>query len=217
MAPVFYFLSITFGPTASELAATPRSRRTIWHAHQALLVPIVLLLHTSVVLGMFLAPTFDARHYWTWAWQLVPLWIGLGNLVASQAVRLSGFQPHRGLLSLKAMLVALGLVSFGVWGYTLFFSPVSMSTLCFPEAGPQSGLVLHTRKALQADAAGLWVASFIWLGYSLLDLYVAGLAVNASLSLVAVLPVVAACIGPGAAFLLGWYVKERVLDSLERD
>lgn len=210
VAPVFYFLCITFGPTASELAKTPRQHRTVWHTRHSLLVPIVLLLHTSMVLGMFLAPTFASRHYWTWAWQLVPLWIGLGNIVASQAIHLLGVKR---VLSPKPTLFALGLISFGVWGYALLFSPHPMSTLFFPEAGPQSGLVLHTRKALQADEVGLYMATFLWLAYSFFDLYISGLVENASLFFVAMLPIVTAGIGPGAAFVLGWYVRERVFDS----
>lgn len=211
---MFYFLCFTFGPTASKLATTPRQRRTVWHVRQSLLVPTVLVLHTSMVFGMFLAPTFASRHYWTWAWQLVPLWIGLGTIVDSQIIHLLGVKR---LLSPKPMLFALGLISFGVWGYTLLFSPHSISTLFLPEAGPQSGLVLHTRKALQADEVGLYVATFLWLAYSFLDLYIAGFVGIASLLFVAILPVVTACIGPGAAFVLGWYVRERVFDSPKKD
>lgn len=167
-----------------------------------------------MVFGMFLAPTFSSRHYWTWAWQLVPLWIGLGNIVASQAIHLLGVKR---LLSPKPMLFALGLISFGVWGYTLLYSPHPMSTLFFPEDGPQPGLVLHTRKALQADEVGVYVATLLWLAYSFLDLYIAGLVGIASLFFVAILPIVTAGVGPGAAFVLGWYVRERAFDSPKKD
>lgn len=207
---MFYFLCITFGPSASELAATPRQRRTVWHERYALLVPIVFVIHTCMVLAMFFAPGFSTRHYWTWAWQLAPLWVGLVNIVVGQIIGILGV---KGLPSSRPMLFALGLLSLGVWGYTLAFAPHSLSTLFIPEATPQSGLILHTRKALQADEVGAYAASFLWLVYSFIDLYMAGLADNASLFFVAMLPVVAICMGPGATFALGWYVRERVLES----
>lgn len=214
VAPLFYFLCITFGPTASELAKTPRQSRTVWHQRHALLVPLVLVLHTAVVLGMFLGSTLDSRHYWTWFWQLSPLWIGLGNILAGQGICLLGIKR---LPSTRSMLFGLGLISLGVWGYTILYSPYSIATLFFPEAGPQDGLVLHTRKALQADEVGLCVATFLWLVYSFLDLYIAGLVGISSLLFAAVLPVVAVCMGPGATFVLGWYARERVFDSIKKD
>lgn len=214
VAPLFYFLCIIFGPTASELANGARQSRTVWHQRHALLVPLVLVLHTAVVLGMFLGSTLDSRHYWTWFWQLSPLWIGLGNILAGQGICLLGVKR---LPSTRSMLFGLGLISLGIWGYTILYSPYSIATLFFPEAGPQNGLVLHTRKALQADEVGLCVATFLWLVYSFLDLYIAGLVGISSLLFAAVLPVVAVCMGPGATFVLGWYARERVFDSIKKD
>lgn len=115
------------------------------------------------------------------------------------------------------MLFGLGLISFGVWGYTVLYSPYSIATLFFPQPEPQAGLVLHTRKALQADEVGLCVATFLWLVYSFLDLYIADLVGVPSLLLAMVLPIVAVCMGPGATFVLGWYARERVFDSIKKD
>ncbi|RYO89272.1 hypothetical protein DL766_000909 [Monosporascus sp. MC13-8B] len=97
VTPVFYFLCIAFGPSASDLARA--SRRQSRCGNNMFVVPLIVLFHTSVVFAMFLAPEPAARHYWTWAWQLSPLWIGLGNIVALQALK---------LLQLKGATFALG-------------------------------------------------------------------------------------------------------------
>ncbi|VUC30810.1 unnamed protein product [Clonostachys rosea] len=212
VAPIFYFLCIVFGPSASSLAASPPQRRTVWHQSNLLLIPIVLLLHTSEIFGMFLPHSYDARHYWTWAWQLSPMWIGLANIILGQAVGLLrvSFSPA---VASKLMLGILALVSAAVWIYTVTFSPHSLPTLFLPEVGPQDGLILHSRKALQADEVAAYVSTFLWLIYAFADLYLAGLVGTAWLVYAALLPLVTLAVGPGATYVLGWYIRESILSS----
>ncbi|EMR70598.1 putative fad binding domain protein [Eutypa lata UCREL1] len=86
VAPFFYFLCFAFGPTASELSRSPVQNRTVRQGVSGLLLPIVFLFHTAEVFAMFLAPEYTTRHFWTWAWQLSPFWIGITHLVLSKTI-----------------------------------------------------------------------------------------------------------------------------------
>lgn len=163
---------------------------------------------------MFLAPNLATRHYWTWAWQLAPVWIGISNFLLSRVA--SPLLPKSGVLtSPKTVLAVLGLVSAGVWIYTLSFSPFSLSTIFIPLAEAQSEYVPHVRKALQTDHLAVFSSSFLWLTYSFLDLSSAGLLSTNWVLNVALVSIVAAIAGPGAAFIFGWYIRERALSSVE--
>ncbi|KAK8061144.1 hypothetical protein PG997_015365 [Apiospora hydei] len=215
--PVFYFLCIVFSPSASELARSRPPRRSAWARGNILLIPLVLVLHTAEVFAMFLAPSYESRHYWTWAWQSTPLLIGIGNVLAGLALRLF---PGRRIRSpspssiQKAMLAVLVLISTAVWVYTITFSPHPLATLFTPGPEPQDGLVLRSRKAFQADEIGLFSSSFLWLVYSYFDLYLAGLlSLKGLLYNVASFPIGTLVLGPGSTFAVSWYARELLLGS----
>lgn len=211
VVPLYYFLCIAFGPSASELARSPRQQSRCQYNTAA--VPMIFLFHTSVVFAMFVSPDLAARHYWTWAWQMSPLFVGVGNAVASTAF---GLGKPRGSASPRApglMLGMMTLVSAGVWVYTVVFCPHSLSTLFLPQAGPQTGLVLHMRKALQADEIGTVVGAFMWLAHSFSDLYISGLVGSEGLLYMILGSVASLCVGPGAALALGWYLREGILEN----
>ncbi|RYP43177.1 hypothetical protein DL768_010050 [Monosporascus sp. mg162] len=214
VAPIFYFLSFTFGPTASELVRSSVRDRIVRHENSLILLMVVLLFHTSEVLAMFLAPDLTTRHFWTWAWQLTPFWIGVSNLLLSKIFgRLFLFPKTAASRSPKLLVSVLGLISTGVWAYTLLYSPYPISTLFVPVAEVQSEFVAHTRKALQADELAVFGSSLLWLAYSFFDLHTAGILGSNWMYHIALLPVIAVCEGPGAAFAVGWYQRERALSS----
>lgn len=216
--PVFYLLCIVFSPSASELARAVPSRRTVWSRGSLLVIPVVFLLHTAEVFRMFLAPSYDSRHYWTWAWQMTPLWIGVGNVMVSQVfLRLSSGRRISSTTTAivpKAMLAALGLISTAVWVYTVLFSPHSLVTLFTARPDPQDGLILRSRKAFQADEIGLFACSFLWLVHSFLDLHLADfVGLKGLLYNLAFLPVATLVLGPGSTFAVSWYIRELMIGS----
>ncbi|KAK7953137.1 hypothetical protein PG988_013831 [Apiospora saccharicola] len=199
VVPLYYFLCIAFGPSVSELDRSPRQQSRSQYNTAA--VPMIFLFHKSVVFAMFMSPDLAARHNWTWAWQMSPLFVGIGNAVASTAFGLgestgSGSGSHKAPPGL--MLSMMTLVSAGVWVYTFIFYPHSLSTLFVPQAGPQTGLILHMRKALQADEIGASAGAFMWLAHPFFDLYNSGLA---------------GVRGSCAALALGWYLREGILEN----
>ncbi|KAI1460769.1 hypothetical protein F4805DRAFT_342248 [Annulohypoxylon moriforme] len=211
---LFYFLYITFGPTPSDLTRSTQSR-SIWNRGSIHLILLILLFHTSEIFAMFLAPDFATRHYWTWAWQLSPLWIGIANAVFDQVSRLLGLRRLMSI-SLAPLLIVLGFISGSVWLYTLMFSPHTLSTLFIIDAEEQFEFITHTRRALQADELGVVINSFLWLVYSFFDLYIAGLLGSEWIVYAASLGVVTLCLGPGTAILAGWYLREKALASAKR-
>lgn len=227
MAPLFYFFTFALGPSASDLVRLPPRSRSVLSGENSKstpLLPLILTLHTAEVLAMFLAPDLATRHYWTWAWQLTPLWITVSSTVLTHAGRPLGLGSlkQRGagtvsassaLVAPKTMLWVLGSISAGAWAYTSLAAPHSMRTLRIPEPGAQADFVRHTRKALQADELGTAAASLLWLAYSFFDLHIAGLLGSSWLLYAASLPVVTVVIGPGAALVLGWWWRERIIDS----
>jgi hypothetical protein len=213
VAPLFYFFSFVFGPSASDLARiSPRSRSVLF-ANSIPLLPLILILHTLIVFFMFLAPDLSTRHYWTWAWQLTPFWIAILNTLLTQMGRLPRLKNTTSV-PIRTMLLILGFISASVWMYTAVASPYSMSTIFIPEAGPQDEFIQHTRKALQADELSAFLASLLWLLYSFFDLHAAGLAGNSWLFYAASLPVVMVCVGPGASLIVGWYWREKIISGL---
>ena len=212
VAPIFYFLCIVFGPTASDLAESSPQCPTIWRGRSIRLLLIVLLFHTLEAFAMFLASGYRIQHFWTWAWQLTPLWIGVFNVVVGQIIGVLHGKNSR-VATPKPILVVLGLVSSSVWIYTLLYCPHSLSTIFIPEGGVQTEFIQHTRKALQADELGVFSSSILWLTYSFFDLHAAGFIASEWLFYTASLPIVTLCVGPGAAFVIGWWMRENVLES----
>lgn len=166
---------------------------------------------------MFLAPEYTTRHFWTWAWQLSPFWIGITHLVLSKTIArpqaASKVTSSTLATPLKTLLLVLGTTSAAVWGYTLVFSPHSLPTIFLPAWEPQTEFVAHCRTALQADNLAVFGSSLLWLVYSSFDLYTAGLLGGDWILHVLLLPVITAFAGSGAALVFGWYLREEALAS----
>ncbi|KAG6356735.1 hypothetical protein INS49_014609 [Diaporthe citri] len=154
---------------------------------------------------MFCSATPEARHYWTWAWQMAHLEIGVLNFIVarlSSTVSPAKTNSRTGAVSLESFLAVLGSVSSGVWIYMLLSAPHSISETFALESGVHSDFISHTRWALQADEVFAFASSFLWLLYSLLDLGFAGIEGKKIIIPVVLFPIVVACLGPGSAFAL---------------
>ncbi|TGO18281.1 hypothetical protein BTUL_0011g00870 [Botrytis tulipae] len=115
--------------------------------------------------------------------------------------------------SLKSLLVILGAISTAVWLFKITSSPFPIATVFLPRAEVQSDFVFHTRKALQADEVGTFMAAFLWLIFSFCDLHIAGLLDGRWLLYSTMLPVATVFAGPGTTLLIGWYLKEITLTA----
>ncbi|KAI2780898.1 hypothetical protein F4815DRAFT_104957 [Daldinia loculata] len=211
VAPIFYFLSLTFGPTASDLARLPARDRGVWNRGNGLVFLLIFLFHTSEVFAMCLAPELTTRHYWTWAWQMSPLYIGLANVLLSGLTK--PLLSKLSFVSPKSLLAVAGIISAGVWGYTLLSSPYSLATIFIPTSEVPSEFIPFVQKIFQADHLSFFTSSFLWLIYSFLDLNSVGIIGTSWLYCIPLLPVSIGLVGPASTFTLFWYIRERALAS----
>lgn len=212
IAPLYYFLHVTFAPSAAALTRSAKDRRL--RLEQALyLLPLFLVLHTFEVVRAFTASEPETRQYWVWAWQMSPLWIGVANsLLSSLATSVPALKSSV-LASPRLLLATMCAISSSIWIYTLASSPYSLSDVFIPDSAVYSDFVGHTRKAMQCDEMYSFGSSFLWIVYMFFDLHAAGLVGVGSLAVSALLPLVSVLTGPGTAFVIGWYWREQVLSS----
>ncbi|SPQ21788.1 e4b63ad3-5a7e-4741-a663-b6a2f33bb911 [Thermothielavioides terrestris] len=170
VGPIFYFLCFVLGPRARDLAHRPN--RQLDPSKFALLLPLILSLHTLEIFGAYFSPDPITRHYWVWAWQMSPLWIGVANFLSARAIG-SWFRNSR-LASPALLLQVLCIISAVVWLSTLLFSPYPLADIFLPTRARQTDDFMHIRRAFQFDQVSSFTASFLWLAYLLLDMYSAG-------------------------------------------
>jgi uncharacterized membrane protein YgdD (TMEM256/DUF423 family) len=209
VAPFVYFLSLVFGPTTADIAGSDNFLRTVQTKWVGLLLPLMLVLHNLEVFAAYLSPDLVARHYWIFAWQMSPLWIGIANFVGTLlAGNLFARFP---LAQPRLLLTVLCTISAAVWIATLVLAPYSPAELFLPSWETQEDLTLHSRRALQVDHVCAFSACFLWLLYQFVDLCRLGFAGADAFFAAALLPIALACFGPGVAFVVGWCWRERKL------
>ncbi|ROV87398.1 hypothetical protein VSDG_09693 [Cytospora chrysosperma] len=212
VAPIYYFLHLTFAPSAVDMKRSARDRRL--RPEQALyLLPLFLTLHTFELMRAFTAPEPETRQYWIWAWQMSPLWIGIANTVLSSLTASVTGLKNSVLTSPRSLLAVMCAVSSSVWVYTLVSSPYPLSDVFIPDSAVYSDFLGHTRKALRCDEVYSFGSSFLWLIYMFFDLYAAGMVGSRSLLVSALLPLLVVATGPGTALVIGWCWREHVLSS----
>lgn len=213
---MFYLLCLMFGPSSSDLARSARDFE-LRIEQVAFILPIILVLHNAEVFGAYWSPSLDTRHYWTWAWQMSPVWIGMLNLATAKvASAFSLSRESRLVASPQMILGVLGSLSAAVWQYSLAYSPHSISELFLPELAAPADFLPQVRRGFQFDEICTFVGSFLWLLYSILDLGTAEVSGGDLITKVALLPILVYSIGPGATFALGWYWRETLLDQSPR-
>ena len=215
VTPFFYYLCFVFGPTASDLAKLGGKDGEEKKRVRAdpFILPLMLSLHTFEIAAGFLAPDLASRHFWTWTWQLSPLFVGLADVVLTRLF----YKPWAASASKPSLLASpafqlgiLALLSAVLWVYTVGFAPFSLSEIFVPESAVETDLIRHSRLVFQVDQWGAFVGSFLWIVYGCVDLYTAGLLGDNWVYGLALLPIVGALTGPGAAFAFAWYWKEAV-------
>lgn len=183
----------------------------------SMLLPIVLGLHIGMVMMAYFNPDQDARHWWIWAWQPVPLWIGILNFVFSVTVlRLPGFRDLKDhwLFSAETLSVVVGAVSSVSWVSVRLTAPYSIKEIFIPATplAQQTGFVPLCRELLQLDYLVSFWAGFAWLGCMFLDMYAERIITGVEF-VTAVLSIPVQCLvgGSGLTLLSGWWWKERRL------
>jgi hypothetical protein len=143
---------------------------------------------------------------------MTPFWVGVLNTIFSKALSMTPFKATI-LGSPRIILAVMSFISSATWIYTIVFCDLPLSTVFLPPTAAQEGFTDHMRRALQMDELCIFTSGFAWLTFLFYDLHLAGLMGKDWVIKAALLPVLAAVAGPGAAFAFGWYWRESLLKS----
>jgi hypothetical protein len=189
-------------------------------------IPLLLLFHTIPVMGMYLAPSMQDRHWWTWMWQLYPVRVTIGYyLVKSVSIMLRWPKERVGFnlnyqTTLRLLVAPLIAVSAAVWIYVVLSTPYSLYTVFWPAqttASLEGTFVGLMSRLLQFDQWFAMTSSFAWLWVLMADMTDVqrqpGIRTVFFLANLGLLPV----IGPGATFAVMWLVREKYLVGTENE
>lgn len=214
IVPLYYFFNIVFGLPAKETKTSAEARKIdisrAWI--YAIAIPIFYYIPTAYI---FLAPSMDDRHWWTWAWQLYPVRIAvfyyivraLGSVIPLPLPSSQPKSPKRYQKHLMWMMSPLVLVSAATWVYTWACCPYPFSTVFWTQ--PLSDANVFTtdtwnermRRTLIFDQWFLSGSTFLWLIWDSKDLKEAFVSAAQIVALTVVL-------GPGAAMGIMWWTRE---------
>ncbi|KAF4628950.1 hypothetical protein G7Y89_g9199 [Cudoniella acicularis] len=222
LAPLYYYCYYIYIPS-STLLKSPEMR-SIDTSYARTIFPTVLLLSHIPIFGMYLSPSLETRHLWTWAWQMFPVWIGiLGSLLtflfpfSQQQHRRSQSQRQANIKIIRTTILAFSFISATVWLYTALRSPYTMLEIFFPYPFDKESFsfILVLRRVLQCDQVAAFAGSLLWLGYLVADMKRMGVVRESWLIILGAGVASVVVFGPGAAFALGWLWREEVLWRLD--
>ncbi|KAI1328423.1 hypothetical protein F5Y16DRAFT_419846 [Xylariaceae sp. FL0255] len=215
IVPVFHFLCFVLGPspTYSKITGMKKDDRIRGHSQSqpvSLLLSPMLFIYLSIW-GAFLAQRLEARHMFVWSWFLTPVWSGIAETLLTRLVSVLGYpKPGRSARRLREVqLILLTGIAMGAWVYMSSRAGFSLSTIFMPDGFAHNDLILHSRFVWQSDFMSTFGSTILFLVYEHIELYSSGLLDQSQWFWIAMFPVIAFLVGPGAAAALIWIAKER--------
>lgn len=204
--PTYLFILYVTSPTSKFSAAD----RVIPTADAEAMLPAIVLGYLSSAVPSLLHPNLVSRQWWSWLWQLYPIWTALFFRPLSKMLQSSSGKqdPLPAVRRTVFALVALGAVTY--W-YTLIASGLSLSELYLPKfflewpGSPAEAL----RTVIRYDYLTTYAATLIWLALEMGEAKVGGASTWAVLGAAGV--VSALVLGPGSVMTLGWWWREEVM------
>lgn len=216
--PVYFFLQYILSSFQDLKTAGPSS---IVIKHSWCVLPTVAISYLVPHFGMYLSPSLESRHLWTWIWQPFPIWGGIIFSLLTLPLYFgssSSSKPSHPIMPYRTTGFFATLSVFVHW-YTLLYSGLSPQQLWIPASlHPSTDITLAIRSCLLWDQLCAYGAGYVWLALQFYDLK-RGMAASWSWSMIlgtfmVFLPV----FGPGSTFVLGWLVRERCLvDSISKE
>lgn len=207
--PLYYFAHLAY--TTPVRTRTPSERKidisgsTIW----ALLI---VAFNVVPIIGLMFDSTFEARHWWTWFWQLYCTRITVAwyilqflfNFVPLPSIRSSLSYRTKVALILGPFIAIAG----ATWIYTLISCPHPLSTVFFPQELAEEAWVLRMRRILQFDQLSVFGSSVLWVAMD-----ARRNKVSSGLGVVLMGSILACFVGTGASFGILWLIKENLVSS----
>lgn len=219
VAPIYYFFHYTFTPVAKFASSDARLTNM---AFTRTILPVMALAYfipqflAAPQTGLVASP--ETRMKLNWVWQMFPVWVSMMQYalkrtgVSPDTVKKDRIEnPWKDLALMRTTIGTLGVLSAGVWIYTLMNAPVSWSELFVPKWPLPTELVANMRNFVQFDHLFCFGSTFLWLGLLIHDLKVAGMAKTSWITIILTAVAVTAVAGPAAAVGLGWLYREHLL------
>jgi hypothetical protein len=184
----------------------------------AVLPSMVVGYYIPHFLGYFHS-SLEARHWWSWLWQLFPVWVGILVAVISRAVRLNPAwsqwldAPGRAFAIAKNTGYAIAFVNGAVDWMVVVTSGISLSTMFLPKYFLQNPETFHDamQAILQYDYICCLGGFLLWTIYSFADVKAAGIC-DMSWTQLAVMAIIATpFLGLGNFLLIAWVVREDMI------
>lgn len=218
--PIYLFILYTT-TSVSRLSAADR---LIPAAEAQAMLPAVVLGYLSSAVPSLVHPNLIARQWWSWLWQLYPIWTALffnpltkvfrsshppartGSAAAATASSSSMSAVRRTIF----VLVATGAVTY--W-YTLATSGLSLAELYLPkyvfQTPPDAPTALRT--VVRYDYLTTFAATLLWLALEFQDIKTTSSGTPGLVTLGAAGVAAALMLGPGSVLTLGWWWREEIL------
>jgi hypothetical protein len=207
--PFLFFFHYIFTPIEAIQVAGPSSLaiKGRWRV-----LPIISIVYLIPHFASYLHPSLEQRHFWDWIWQPFPILAGILFELLSLPAALSTTNRNIRPEAPTVTIAFFAIISSAVYIYTLLNSNLSPLDLFIPtQLIPPREISLAVRSALQWDQLCAYGAGVTWLTLLFVDLKRAGIV---SWSWTRIAPcAVAVCVaaGPGTAFVVGWFVRERLM------
>lgn len=215
VAPLYYFLHLLTAPSANATSLEACSMnnaycKTIWFTMSTFsYVPVGL---------MYLLPSPRAQHFWTWAWQLFPVYAAvvgtaLGKLLPQEVQKPTSANKHpRGQTGIVQMTIGgFGIISAATWILAVLKSPYDLSEIFLPWTPANQSYLLMLRWGLQCDHIAAFGSSLLWLLYLFADLKRGGMLSQSWIVILASGATITLCFGPGASLAAGYLWRESML------
>ncbi|KAF2679243.1 hypothetical protein K458DRAFT_422460 [Lentithecium fluviatile CBS 122367] len=215
MLPIYYGLFLLFTPAIGRKDGT---QRRIDLGKAWIYLPLLFIFHYAPVAGMMYHPSFQSRHYWTWAWQLYSVRIWLAYEAIRFVIRYLPFRmPNIGKklsyrASISLLLAPLIAISVGMWTYTLFYCPYPLRDVYFPHPLVEDTWEGRLRRILQFDYLFVNGSGLAWVLMLLREVRPGGTIKRAVAAVVATV-----LVGPAAALGVLWVWKESLVGGGEEE
>lgn len=215
MLPLYFFLFYTYSPIGNFKASDNRLTN-VWNTSSTF--PVMFLFSLTPIYLMYQSPKLETRQYWSFAWQMFPVWVEIGQQVILKIMpdtmkynRI--YAPKADVTPVRLTVWTFTVISAAAWIYTLVTSPFSMADIFVPTLHPKDEFIALTRYFLQMDWIAIFGSAFLWLVYAFGDLKTAGMVHQGWATILGLGALSFVCVGPGATFALGWLWREETLIS----
>ncbi|CAI6092521.1 unnamed protein product [Clonostachys chloroleuca] len=211
LSPIYFFTLYVKSPLSKLNTPTARS---IPASDAVAVLPTVALAYYSSQLPSHFHPEYEARLWYTWVWQIYPVWGSAIFFVLSKTLGPT-LGPKQTMSVLKPTFAFFVVLNVASYWYTLLASGISFFDIMIPiyfiEAPPSAQEVLRT--IVQYDYIFTFGAMTLWLAYSFCDLKAAGIMKTSWITIVVVAIVTSCSAGLGTTVLLGWLWREQLLST----